>query len=582
MGLSKNGRRLGRPRKHPRPPEGQATADEFPLAPAGPETPKDFVPPMDFGRPLLSPRDAAIELLRRRRARNSLEEFARAIDIPGAPVGADDATEVFRPIELALAQHHRLMCAAIERTMLTPGGRLIMQAPPGSAKSTYTSVLAPVWALSRTPNTRIILASYAANIAWKQSRKARSLCRSPKQVSIWPDRPYLAADQRAVPQWALTNGSEFMAAGILAGITGNRANGVIGDDMLSGREAADSEIIRQKTFDEFNDSLLTRLLPGGWVILMHTRWHEDDPIGRLLPEDYAGQSGEILCRDGQTWTVLNMPAKAEHEDDPLGRAPGEYLWPEWFPEKHWAQWENNPGAARTWSALFQQRPTAGDGLEFRREWFKWYDPDIEPGKPGGRPALLSHYGASDYATKDDKGDFTEHGVVGIDQVLDWWIVDWWYGQKTTDVSISAWIEMLYRNRPRIWANEGGAIDNAIRPSLDSAMRSAIPPIYTQLEAMPSVKSKVLKAASFQARVAQGKVHLPLKRAWATRLVDQLCAFPAGRYDDAVDVCGLLGRLIDSMMAPYQPAIHERRRGIKPFTAEWLEATEEEPMQARYA
>jgi predicted phage terminase large subunit-like protein len=527
---------------------------------------------------------AALEMLRRQRARASLVEYARSIDIPGAPANADPEGEQFKSVETSLALHHRVILENIERTIQTPRGRLMIFAPPGSAKSSYASVVTPAWALSKWPGYRIIIASYATKIAAKQSRKARALCRQPEHVAIWPDRPILAADQKAVDQWALSNGSEFMAAGLLAGITGNRANGILIDDPVANREEADSQTVQDKIEAEFIDSASTRLLPNGWIILIQTRWNENDLAGRNLPENYKGESGRILCRDGQWWTVINIPAKAEHEDDPLGRAPGEYLWPEWFTSEHWAQWEHNPRAARTWSSLFQQRPTAGEGLEFKREWFKWYDPDVPAGQPGGRPRLLTIYGASDYATKEDKGDYTEHGIVGLDEQKDganFWFLDWWFGQKTTDISIDAATSLIHRWHPRRWWNEGGPIDSAISPALKRAMREHNPPVHVTIEPLTSIKNKAVKLASFQARAAAGKVYLPLHRAWATRLVDQLCGFPAAKFDDAADVCGLIGRGVDAMMAPHAPYV-QNRQVLRPFTAAWLEATEQQPMTVRYS
>jgi predicted phage terminase large subunit-like protein len=326
------------------------------------------------------------------------------------------------------------------------------------------------------------------------------------------------------------------------------------------------------------ESATTRGKPGAWIGMIQTRWNEDDICGRILPEDYSGQSGRILCRDGQYWEVVNIPAKAEHADDPLGREPGQYLWPEWFPPEHWAQWEQNPRAARTWSALFQQRPTAGEGLEFKREWFKWYDPDVTPGEINGRPKNLTLYGATDMATKEDKGDFTEHGVMGMDSQdkgANFWFIDWWYGQKTTDVGINNAVALISKHHPRRWWDEGGPIDNAIGPAFQRAMREAEPPVYVKVKPLPSIKNKAIKLASFQARAAQGKVYLPLRRPWATRLVDQLCAFPAGKYDDACDVCGLLGRGVDDMMAAHDDVTSPRKQGLKPFTAAWLESEDDD-------
>lgn len=519
-----------------------------------------------------TPDQIAGELLRRKRARTSLEEYARSVDIPGAPANADPDNEVFKPVETSMALHHRVILQAIQRTIERRSGRLMIFAPPGSAKSSYGSVVTPAWCLSKWPGYRIIIASYAGAIAEKQSRKARALVRDPRHISIWEDKPTLAADQRAVGQWSLTNGSEMMAAGILGGITGNRANGILIDDPVAGREEADSETIRTKTKDEYNDSADTRLLPGGWIILIQTRWHQDDLAGSILPENYKGESGMIACRDNQVWEVLNIPAKSEQVDDPLGREVGQYLWTDWFGDDHWQRFENNPQAKRTWSALCQQRPSADEGLEFKREWARWYDPDIQPGMPGGRPVTLTPFGASDWATKMDKGDFTVHLTMGMDSVADLFMLDCWEGQKTTDIGTAYWISQVKRWKPIRWANESGPIDNAITPMLVRAMREA--KAYTIMESLPSVQNKIIRLATLQARMAAGTVWFPLKRPWAAKLLDQLCAFPAGRYDDMADAAGLAARLIDTV---YEARLSSAapKPSLVPFTAAWLESTEDE-------
>lgn len=336
---------------------------------------------------------AAQELLRRQRARASLVEFSQSLEIPGVPMveSKDEEDEngklvnrfediqnpiQYRPVETRIAKHHKLTMEAIQRCIETPRGRLMIFEPPGSGKSTYASVLAPAWAMGRKPNTQIILASYGTSIAVKQSRKVRAICKDPNYVSLWAEKPVLAEDQRAVDDWQLSNGSSMMAAGLLAGITGNRADGVIIDDPVANREQADSSTIREKVYQEFVDTALTRAKPKMWAIIIQTRWHEEDLAGAILPADYSGESGLISCRDGQKWEVLCIPAEAEREDDVLGRKPGEFLWPEWFPREHWTTWRDNPRAARTWAALYQQRPAPFTGVHFNREMFKWYDPDL--------------------------------------------------------------------------------------------------------------------------------------------------------------------------------------------------------------
>jgi len=337
----------------------------------------------------MDPQHLAGELLRRRRARASLAEFSQAIDIPAIPLtelpDAEDpvtgklvdpiekAPVAFTPIETRVAKHHLLMMQAIQRCIETPRGRLMIFSPPGSAKSTYASVVAPAWIMGKNPNTQIILASYGTGIAAKQSRKVRTICKDPRYTSIWPEKPTLNDDQRAVDDWQLSNGSSMMAAGLLAGITGNRADGVIIDDPVANRESADSPTLQEKTYNEYIDTAMTRAKPKMWTLLIQTRWSENDLAGSILPLDYAGESGMILCRDGQTWEVLCLQAKCEREDDPLGRKVGEYLWKEWFPEEHWWTWEKNPRAARTWGALYQQRPAPDAGIHFQPEQFRWYN-----------------------------------------------------------------------------------------------------------------------------------------------------------------------------------------------------------------
>lgn len=517
------------------------------------------------------------ELLRRQRARGSLAHFALGIDIPGVPMGdpLDPTIEVFKPIETRVALHHLVMTDAIQKCMEMKGGRLMIFMPPGSAKSTYGSVVAPAWAMGKWPGHRIINAGYASDIATKQSRKARALCSQQLYTSIFPERPVLQADQRAADEWRLSNSSEYMAAGLLAGITGNRANGVVIDDPISNREAADSPTIRKKVYDEYTDTVTTRLLPGGYLILIQTRWHELDLAGQILPADYKGASGLMKGQDNQIWNVLNIPARAEHEDDPLGRKIGEYLWPQWFPESHWAMWENNPRAARTWSALYQQRPSPGEGLQFKRVDAQWYDSRLAPGSIGangiGGPPLISRkFGASDYAVTPDGGDFSEHGVAEITPTDDLYITDWWTGQKESHLSIAAFIDIIKKNKRTPlakWFNEGGVIDKAIRPAINRAMSDE--KAWVTIESMTSIQNKAIKLESFHARYAAKKVYFPIDKAFGNAVVDQLVGFPTGKYDDKADVCGLFGRGIDQMGVIAFPVAVDKPSLI-PFSAKWVE------------
>lgn len=480
--------------------------------------------------------------------------------------------DLLGPASGLMAKVHSVMLEHIERTMNTPFGRLMIFAPPGAAKSSYAPIVSSAWDLSRPRPThpdapplwresdgRIIITSYNDKLAQKQSRRCQQICRSARYRHMW-DEPVIV-DREAVGDWSLSNRAEVLAAGIMGGITGNRAHGVFIDDPVAGREEADSPTIRQKTLDGYQDDVTTRLLPGAYVILIQTRWHELDLAGQILPDDYDGRSGWVECKDGMSWYVLNIPAKAERADDPLGRELGEYMWPEWFPKQHWLLYENltTREGRRTWSSLYQQRPTPEGSGDFKRSDFNWYT-------LGEEPMNMYLYGASDYAVTKNAGDFSEHGVVGMDSDNNLWFIDWWSGQKTTDLSIEAFLDLVRKHKPLMWVNEGGMIDKAVRPAINRRMRERDD--FVDLRTLPSMQDKRAKCQAFGARVSGGSVWLP-RTAWAEDLVSQLVALPAGRYDDKADVAGLLGRMIDKFVNA-RPLPSARPRGIQPFTAAWLE------------
>lgn len=512
----------------------------------------------------LSPQAAAAELLRRRRARADLRAFANAIEVPGRPVGDEGESWLFRPIETSLAAHHDLLLRALQETMETPHGRLMVFMPPGSAKSTYGSVVAPTWYMGKYPDRRIILASYGSDLAKRHGRRARFVARQAGYRAIFGAS--ISAETSAADEWALSNGSEYFAGGILSGITGNRAHGLLIDDPVKGREDADSETIQKKTYDAYQDDLLTRLVPGGWIVIIQTRWNMSDLAGKILPESWNGESGDIACRDGQTWRVLCLQAQCERADDPLGRRVGEYLWPEWFSERHWAIFQRQP---RTWSALYQQIPVADTGDYFRADWFGRYE---------RAPKHLRVYGASDYAVTADGGDFTEHGVFGIDTEGELYPLDWWYGQTTSEDWIETQLDMIERWKPLAWVGEAGPIRRAVEPFLAKRMKQRR--AFCRMDWLPSITDKPTQARSFQAMASAGMVHLPHTE-WADRLLRQLLTFPVGIFDDGVDVCSLIGRYLDQMRDARHPGEPPKEKPKPGTFAHLLEMTDEPDLVSKY-
>jgi predicted phage terminase large subunit-like protein len=518
-----------------------------------------------------------IEYGSREAARASLAGFANAIDVPGRPLTDENEAGdwLFKPIETTQAAHHYLLMRHLERLVdpADPMRQMMVFMPPGAAKSTYGSVVMPSYAMGKHQGTRVIMASYASPIAQKQSRKVRAIVRQPKYGAIF--KTGIAAGNESVESWALDNGSEYMAGGILSGMTGNRANGLIVDDPVKGREDADSETIRRKTREAYEDDLTTRLLPGGWTLIIQTRWHQDDLSGGILPKDWSGQSGMIRGRDGLDWFVLCLPAECDRSDDPLGRKIGEPLWPQWFAAGHFDRFRRNP---RTWSALFQQKPVPETGDYFKAEWFRYYDK---------RPTALRIYGATDAAVTDDQDsdgepDYTEHGIIGVDAEGNAFVLDWWFGQTTADVWVDAQLDLCKRWKPLKWFGEAGVIRRATEPFLKKRMRER--KVFQVLDWLPSITDKPTRARSIQGRFSMGMVYLPggdNAPPWVARLVAQMLGFPAASFDDGVDVLSLFGRGLDTLQNAQEEKVVEKK-SPQPGSMEWLLArTQQEKERSKY-
>ena len=187
------------------------------------------------------------------------------------------------------------------------------------------------------------------------------------------------------------------------------------------------------------------------------------------------------------------------------------------------------------------------------------------------PKSLRIYGASDYATMAPKAgkkepDFTEHGIWGMDARGELWAIDWWSRQCETDIAIAAFIRLVRLWKPVRWFDEGGLIEKAIGPSIRKAMRDAH--AFVAIESLPSLTDKGIRLQAFHAMATAGVVHLPVKRKWADSLIEQLVKFPAGRFDDKADVCGLIGRGVDLMFDAQLP-IRDTKPLLVPFTEAWL-------------
>ena len=450
-----------------------------------------------------------MEALERRLAKESFPRFIERFSHEPAP-----------------AAHHRLIIEKLEAVERGEIKRLMVFMPPGSAKSTYANVLFSAWYMGKNPGKKLITASYSQEVADKWGRRVRGIVREPEYADTFSAA--LSQESQAAGRWELSTGAEYYAVGVGSGVTSFRADLAIIDDPVKGREEADSLTIREKVKEWYGSDLWTRLKPGAAVIVIMTRWHEDDLAGWLLEEAKKG---------GEQWDVLSLPMIAE-ANDPLNRKPGEQLWPEWFTEEMVAMARRD---ARKWSALYQQRPAPEEGAFFRREWLRWYDE---------APKHLRIYGASDYAVTDGDGDYTVHGVFGIAPDHSIYVLDWWREQEASDVWVETMLDMAAKHKPLAWAEESGQIIKSLGPFITKRQREREQYFYRKQ--FSSAADKPTRAQGIRGRMAMGMVYFPKGKPWAEELVRELLTFPAGKYDDQVDVFSLLGRMLDSMAAGELP------------------------------
>jgi predicted phage terminase large subunit-like protein len=411
--------------------------------------------------------------------------------------------------------------------------------PPGHAKSRYASVLFPSYYLGRYPNKNLLMITHTQGFSNKWGRFCKRILLEPKYQYLMETE--LRRDSQSSSEFGLNNGSEYFGSGIQGNITGQRGDIIIIDDPIRGIADADSLTIREKIWDAWTFDIRSRISPNASKVIVATRWHEDDLIGRVLNSS-----------DSKNWEVISLPAIAE-EDDPLGRQIGEALWPDYIPihmllnEKTTRDKED----IRSWNSLYQQRPTAEDGYYFRKEWIK---------RINKIPYGLNYYGASDYAVSEGKGDYTVHIVVGHDPKRDdIYIVDVWRKRSISDEWINAFIDLSYDYEPLMWGEESGQIIKSLDPIIIKEMRRNNHFVFRQQ--FPSLTDKTSRCRSFQAYMAAGRVFIK-DADWTDDLVREMLSFPSGKHDDQVDALSLIGRMLYDMMVIKKKKIPKSLFGFK--------------------
>jgi predicted phage terminase large subunit-like protein len=399
-----------------------------------------------------------------------------------------------------VAPHHRAIAQKLEAVERGDIKRLMIFMPPRHGKTKLASHYFPAWYLGRNPARYVIATTYAQEFADDNGRAVLDQLRDPLHRATFPACS-LRRDSKAVGRFQTDQGGVYFGVGAGGPITGRGAHLLLIDDPVKGQEQAESETQRRKLKDWYASVAYTRLMPGGAVVIIQTRWHEDDLAGWLLREH--AQEG---------WDVLSLPALDDF-DRPL--------WPEAFglPE---LQAIKRAVGTRVWTALYQQRPTPPGGSIIKLEWFRRYS-----ARPANFAAIVQSW---DTATKAKK-------------LNDPWVCTTW-GITVDDTAVRFYLLEVFRKRMEYPEGKRTARNLRARwnPSAilveDASSGQSLGP-ELQLEGMPIVLitpqgEKMFRLAVESAKVEAGMVYLPEVADWLIDYEAELVACPNAPHDDQAD------------------------------------------------
>ncbi len=470
---------------------------------------------------------AAKRLISIKKAKASVLDFTKlTMPNPEDP----DNTDMSR---YSAAKHHEVIAAALEEVEAGRIQRLIITMPPRHGKSELASRRFPAWFLGKDPYRHMIFATYNDEFATDFGRHVRDTMKSDIFKQVFP-LCRLKAGSQASDRIQTEEGGIAVFVGRGGSLTGRGADLLVIDDPIKDREEADSKTLRDKMWGWFTDVAMTRLMTAGArVVIIMTRWHEDDLVGRLIDP----KNSYYVPEEAENWKVLSLPAIAV-DDDPMGRKNGEALWPERFDLDFLNQAKRlNP---KGFSALYQGSPSPDDGDYFKREWLKFY-------VPSELPRNIRIYVASDHAvSSDQERDATCLLPVGVDEDDNIWILpDVWWRRADTETVVEGMIDIMRRRSPLMWWAESGHITKSIGPFLRKRMAER--QVYCAVDEVVPTKDKQTRAQSIRARMSMGKVYFPRFASWWSDAQDELMKFPSSSHDDFVDALAHIGMGLDKQV-----------------------------------
>lgn len=424
--------------------------------------------------------------------------------------------------------HTLYICNILEKIEKGELDRVVFTLPPRHSKSMTVSETFPSWFIGKNSERRVIEVSYSDRLAKRFGRLNKQKIKEFGEDIFGISMPEWGTGTQSSTDWNVAKKNEdgaieicrggMISSGIGGSITGEGAHLLLIDDPIKNREEAYSLTYRNKIWEEWKNTLLTRLMPGGAVIIILTRWHEDDLVGRILnPKYYEGTE-----KDEDRWTIVSLPAECDIDDDLIGREKGEYLWPEYGFDKAWADKTKIDVGNRTWTSLYQQRPTALEGGLIKRHWWKEY-------KANNPPPFVEIIQSWDCAYEEFdnlKGSFTVCTTWGRTERNRYYLLDV-YRKQIEYPELIKQMKALYSK----WN------PNAVIVEYKASGKSAFQALRSQtsiplLKELPH-KSKLVRLEIVSPLIEAGLVYLPDLAPWLFDYIEELATFP-GQYDDQVD------------------------------------------------
>lgn len=429
---------------------------------------------------------------------------------------------------------HEEIAKALRKIETREIKRLIIEMPPRHGKSELVTIKFPAFYLGRHPEDEIITASYSGELAQKFGGQTKDVMNLPAYKRIFPQIG-LKEDTQAKNYWRTKQGGGYMSVGIGGPATGSGADILLIDDPIKNREEADSEVYREKIWDWYTNVARTRLEKDGAIIIIMTRWHQDDLVGRVLERSLELQNATGMAQ-GEKWARVTFRAIAEEPD--RYRDPGDPLWPEKYSVDALASTRHDVGE-RAWFSLFQQTPIATETQIFRPEWMKKeFDPKDLEGK------VLNRYITIDAAQTDKEGA----DYIGV-AVVDWDSENNWYLSfvKRYRLNILGLVDLVFNLwnewKPQSIGVEKLAFADQLKPLLDDQMEERqCWPVVRELEHKGRRKEARIIGA-LQGRFEKGKIWMKKSAKDDTEaLRRELFDFPKGRYDDLADALAYIEQI----------------------------------------